>query len=147
VVEAEGEIEADANRLLVVNVPGDTLRAFDGQLRGKSLRFGAGKSKDAYVENWSKPNELIAWPVRLNQPATFDVMIAYDAEARSAGGSYTVRLGRETLAGTVTKGENVAAPLGRVRLPPGIFEIQVVPGTIQGNELMRLRSLRLTAIN
>jgi hypothetical protein len=131
----------------LTNVPGDTLRAFDGQLRGQTLRFGAGKSKDAYVENWSKPNEFVAWPVRLNQPATFDVTIVYDAEARSADGSYTVKIGRETLSGKVTKGENAAAPLGRVRLQPGTFEIQVVPGTIQGGELMRLRSIRLTAVN
>ena len=99
------------------------------------------------VESWSKPNELVAWPVRLNHPATFDVMIAYDAEAGSAAGSYTVKLGGETLSGTVKQGNNVAESLGRVRLQPGTFEIQVVPGTIQGGELMRLRSLKLTAIN
>jgi alpha-L-fucosidase len=147
VVETEGEIATDANRLLVTSVPGDTLRAFDGQLRGKTLRFGAGKSKDAYVENWSKPSEFVAWPVRLNEPAAFDVMIAYDAEAGSAGGSYTVKIRGETLLGKVTQGGNAAAPLGRVRLQPGTFEIQVVPGTIQGSELMRLRSIRLTAVN
>ena len=132
--------------MLVTNVPADTLRAFDGQLRGKTLRFGPGKTKDAYVETWSRPDEFVAWPMRLNQPAAFDVAIAYDAEAGSAGGSYTVKVGREILSGTVTKGQHAAVPLGRVKLQPGAFEVQVVPATIRGPELMRLRSIRLTPL-
>ena len=68
VVESEEEIAADKTRLLLPTVESDTLRVFDAELRGKSLRFGAGKTRDAYVENWSKQNDFVAWPVRLNDP-------------------------------------------------------------------------------
>jgi alpha-L-fucosidase len=144
VIETKGEPVTDTSRLLLATVPSDTLRAFDGQLRGKSLKFGPGKTRDAYVENWSSTNQFVAWPARLNQPATFDVSVVYDAEAGSAGGAYTVKFGPQALSGAVKKGQNLVAALGQVSLKPGAFEIQVVPAKIQGPELLRLRSVVLT---
>jgi hypothetical protein len=146
VVECEGEPAADAARLLLPTVQHDTLRVFDGQLRGKSLHFGAGKMRDAYVDNWTNVNQSIAWPVRLNTPASFEVSIVYDAEAASAGGSYTVKAGTQTLTGKVQQGQNLTAPLGRIRLAPGRFDIQVVPEKIQGTELMRPRAVVLKPV-
>ena len=144
VVESAEEIAADKTRLLLPTVESDLLRVFDAELRGKSLRFGAGKTRDAYVENWSKQNDFVAWPVRLNDPATFEASIVYDADSDSAGGSYILKIGPQTLPGTVKKGQNLRVPLGQVRLEPGTFDIQVVPAKIQGAELMRLRSVILT---
>ena len=143
VIECGGEVAADIRRLLLPTVPSDTLRVFDGQRHGRTLRFGAGKTRDAYVDNWSKANEFIAWPVRLNQPANFKVFVVYDAEAGSAGGSYTVKLGKASLPGTVSQGENLRVSLGHVELAAGAFEIAVVPDKIKGAELMRLRSIIL----
>ncbi len=146
VVETGEEPVAGSARLLLPSVPQDTLRVFDGQRHGETLRFGAGKTRDAYLENWSQANELIAWPVRLNQPASFDVSVVYDAQPGSAGSRYAVRLGSKHLAGTVKPGQDISAPLGRVRLEPGTFEIRVVPEQIEGGELMRLRSVVLTPL-
>ena len=83
--------------------------------------------------------------MRLREPASFDVAISYDAPATSAGGTFVVRPGRTrcwpapsqpTPAGPV--------PLGRVSLPAGRFDIAVRATAIKGDELMRLRALRLT---
>ena len=65
-------IAVDSTRLLSPTVATDTLRVFDGQLHGR-LRFGPGKKTDAYVQNWSNPEDFIRWSVRLNEAATFDV--------------------------------------------------------------------------
>ena len=87
----------------------------------------------------------MVWPARLNHPASFEVCAVYDAPAESVGGRFAVRIGSQMLAGTVRRGENVSARLGRVQLEPGTFELRVVPEEIVGGELMRLRSLVLTS--
>src|SRR4029077_7670647 len=71
-VECEGAPAGDTSRLLQLNGAADTLRVFDGQLHGK-LRFGPGKKTDDYVQGWTKSEDYIAWPVRLNEPASFDI--------------------------------------------------------------------------
>ncbi|HWI57890.1 MAG TPA: alpha-L-fucosidase [Bacillota bacterium] len=147
VVECDSAVATDSTRLLLPGASSNTLRIFDGQLRGKTLRFGAGKVRDAYVENWSKASESIAWPVRLTEPASFEVGISYDAEAASVGSSYRVKLGPQTLSGTVKPGKELSVSLGRVRLEPGAFEVQVAPTQIHGSELMRLRKLTLTPVH
>jgi alpha-L-fucosidase len=144
VLECAAPITADSRRLLLPTVPADALRVFDAQRHGKTLRFGAGKAKDAYVENWSRTNEFIAWPVRLSQPATFQVSATYDALPASAGGRFSVRVGSCQLAATVHQGENISTSLGAIRLEPGSYELEVLPERCAGGELMRLRSLVLT---
>jgi alpha-L-fucosidase len=143
VVECAGEVVADSRRLLLPSVPTDTFRAFDGQRHGRTLRFGAGKTRDAYVENWSKANEFIAWPARLNQPARYEVLVVYDADADSAGGTFTVKVGKASLAGMVREGTSLQVALGQVRLDAGPLDIELVPHEIKGTELMRLRGLVL----
>ncbi len=145
VLDSPEPLVCDSARLLLPTVATNSLRVFDGQRHGKTLHFGAGKTRDAYVDNWSKPNEFMAWPVRLNEPATFDVSVCYDALPESVGGKFSVRLGAEQLAGAVQAGQQVFAHLGRVQLKPGSFEIQLMPAQIQGGELMRLRSVTLTS--
>jgi len=140
--EGIGGLEADTNRLLQPEFPGETLRAFDGVLHGR-LRYGPGKKTDDYVMNWTSSDEFITWPVRLNEPATYDVAINYVAPQDSAGGAFTVSLGPQTLTGTVAAGNPQIVPLGRVSLKPGDFEIKVAATNIAGEELMQLRSLEL----
>ncbi len=143
VVETEREVIADKARLLSTDVPSDTLRAFDGQLKG-GLGYGAGKARDAYVIGWDNSSESVRWPVRLLKPASFDVAISYDAEPGSAGGTFAVKLGDKTLDGTVGKTPAAPVSLGKVSLPAGSFEIAVEATKIQGGELFKLRGLTLT---
>jgi len=51
---------------------------------GKGLKFGAGKKTDAYIENWSRADELFRG-LRLDAPASYEVAVVYDARDDSAG--------------------------------------------------------------
>jgi hypothetical protein len=145
VAELDGEIATDRQRLLSTDVPLDVLRAFDGQPSGM-LSFGAGKIGDAYVRGWSQQVDSIRWVTRLTTPATFDVGVAYDADKKSVGGTYNVRLRDKIVSATVQETPSEILNLGRVTLEPGPVEIAVEPTKIQGGELMRLRALTLTPI-
>jgi hypothetical protein len=142
-VECAGDVLADSRRLLLPTVPTDTLRAFDGQRPGKTLRFGAGKARDAYVENWTEARDSMAWSARLNTPTRYEVLAVYDADPDSAGGTYMVKLGNASLPGSVKAGRDLQVSLGQVQLEAGPLDIEVMPREIKGAELMRLRSLVL----
>jgi alpha-L-fucosidase len=172
-LELAGEPQTEARRLLQPAELGtDTLRAFDAQLEG-GLRFGAGKTRDAWVHDFTRADQAVRWPVRLREPARVAVAISYDAPA-TAGGTFVVDLGGQSLAGRVraTPGQPVAVmgtlkgsptppamvragqspaaphavPLGEVSLPAGAFDIVVKPSAITGTELVRLRAVTLTAV-
>jgi hypothetical protein len=155
VLDCAGEIQADTNRLLQPEFPVDTLRAFDGELHGKGLKFGPGKKTDDVVLNWTETNQFVSWPVRelTNQITKYEVVVNYDAPAESAGGAYRVTfelapadrmaMAPETLAGTVKSGNAQSESLGAVSVYPVTAEIRIVPIQIHGGELMRLRSLQL----
>ena len=147
VLEGSESPATDSARLLLPEIKQDTLRVFDGNLRGKSLRFGAGKTRDAYVENWSNPADSISWTVRLTEAATFRINLVTDAERGSAGSTFVLKAGEQSLAGIVQPGESVSLSLGTLHLKPGTFEIQLLPTKIQGTELMRPRSLLLSSAN
>jgi hypothetical protein len=125
--------------------PSETLRAFDGVLHG-GLRFGPGKKTDDYVMDWTNLNQSVTWPVRLNQPATYEVLIDYLAANNSASGTFKVVLGSQVLNGTVPVGDPQNVSLGQVSLRAGTFEIGVFAREIKGGELFRLRSLRLESL-
>jgi len=158
VLNCAGDIQADTNRLLQPEFPMDTLRAFDGELHGKGLKFGPGKKTDDVVMNWTKTNQFVSWPVRslANQITNYEVIVNYDAPADSAGGTYRVTfelapayrmtVAPETLAGTVKPGNGQSESLGTVPVYPVTAEIRIVPIEIHGDELMRLRSLQLKPI-
>ncbi len=163
-IDCAGEPQADPARLLSTAFGADTLRAFDAKLEGK-LQFGAGKSSDACVKNWTHKDDAVVWPVRLNEKATFEVSIAYDTVSDSGGkkvvagdagnelqdqrataGSYKLVVGDQTLHVTVKAKKSVTESLGRITVGPGKFEIRIQPEEIKGAELMRLRQILLKPI-
>jgi alpha-L-fucosidase len=146
VLKCRGTIDADNVRLLQPEYPVETLRAFDGTTRG-GLRFGPGKKTDDVAMNWTQPESAVTWRVRLNEPATYDVLANYDAPSDSAGSTFTVSVGLQTLQGTVQENMNQTLPLGRVTLDPGVFEIRVATGVVKGDELFRLRSIELRPVS
>jgi alpha-L-fucosidase len=144
-LELAGEPEAEAARLLSTDVASDTLRAFDGQ-PSDGLEFGAGKARDAYVLGWKRANDSVSWSVRLRQQTTFQVAILYDADKASAGGTFTVKGGDDTLDGKVEPTPGRPVPMGKVTLPEGITTIAVEGAQLVGEELFRLRALILTPV-
>ncbi len=124
----------------------ETLRTFDSELHGKGLKYGAGKKTDDYVQNWTRTNEFMSWPVRLTAAATYDVAVVYDAEEDSEGGGFAVKIGGQTLPGVVKAGKGVTTLVSRIGLEAGTDEIQLLAETIKGGELMRPKSLVLTEV-
>jgi len=147
VVQCSDPVAADSVRLLQPAFPTDTLRAFDGVLRGKGLNYGAGKKNSDYLIGWTRATQSVAWPVRLNKTARYEVTVNYDAGEESDGNTYNVTLGSQVLTGTVQPGTYQSTVLGRVTLGAGVFEIKINPGVIKGGDLMNLRSLGLKPVS
>lgn len=154
-LECDGAIATDSQRLLQPEFGGETLRVFDAELHGKALKFGAGKTRDAHVTGWSSTNDFIVWPVRINRPGTqYDVSAVYDADAESAGGVFVALCTPRTKSGPVVASStsigNVRAgmfqtnSLGPMTFSlPGDYQIRVAARRINGSELLRLRALDL----
>ncbi|MBI5381778.1 MAG: alpha-L-fucosidase [Opitutae bacterium] len=143
-VECAEDPVTDSTRLLSPTVAENWLRAFDATLQGRVLRFGAGKAGNAYVENWTKPDESVNWMVRTNTPGVFSLTLVYDATA--GDNSYRVSLGAQTFAGPVLPGKAQAITLGLVELSAGTHLLTVAPHTLMTGELMRLRGVRLQPV-
>lgn len=142
----DGNVTTDTNRLLQPAYPVDTLRAFDGDLHGKGLKYGAGKKTTDYLIDWTKPDENVTWPVRLDSDATYSVSVNYDADDNSAGNTYAVSFGAQSLTGTVQSGTFQTNLLGQVTLKAGNYEIKVAPVEIKDGNLMHLRSIALAPV-
>ena len=145
-LQCDGDLQTNAKRLLQPEFSSETLRAFDGELHGNGLKFGSGKKSDDYAQNWTKTDEFVSWPVRLNRAVTYEVAINYTASAGSAGGEFAVSLGSQTLTGMVKAGTNQIVSLGHVTEPAGDFEIRVAATKINGGELLQLRNLELKPV-
>jgi hypothetical protein len=142
-LECEEPIVSDPVRLLQPSYPTESLRVFDGKLHGKGLKFGAGKARDAYAYEWTRKDQFISWSTRLNQDASYEIELVYDAEPDSANGTYAVAIGPETLKGSVKPGTMQTMSLGHVSLKAGTVEIKLSAEEIKGAELMRPRCLVL----
>jgi hypothetical protein len=146
VVECRSDLAADTVRLLQPGLASDTLRVFDAQLQGRGLSFGPGKRTDAYVLGWTDRNAAVVWSTRLNEPATFEVDVTYDAAANAAGGVFAVEAGGQSLSGTVSAGNQRTASLGRIDLKPGPVELKLVAKELKTGELMRPRTVTLKPV-
>jgi hypothetical protein len=143
VLDCDGDIACDDHRLLLTTRP-NALRVFDGRSCGPTIAFGQGKRENAYVEQWSSADDAIAWPVRVTEPASFDVALTYDADEASAGGTFQVSIAGQNLPCAVRPGREHTFSAGKVHLEPGSHTIAITPIRIAGAELMRLRTVTLT---
>jgi hypothetical protein len=144
---SNGVMATDQETLLLATNQPNRLHVYDGQLQGRGLRYGAGKRQDAYIYDWNQTDEYVAWPVRLNDSAMFEIRVSYDAGADSAGGQYSVTFDGQPYTGTVGEGKERSDMLGRVTLTAGQHEIRITPTRMRGSELMRLRALTLTPMS
>lgn len=143
-LDVVGELLVDPTRLLQPVYGEETLRVFDAELRGRGLKFGAGKVRDAHVTGWVSADQSIVWPVRLNEAANYEVKFIYDADDAAQGAKYEVSFGGQTLNGNVKPGTIQTSTLGQVSLKPGTFPIILSTTENRSTELLRPRSLILT---
>src|SRR5262249_2492332 len=118
-VEVQGEIKVNRVRLLSDVNQTNTLRVFDGELHGKKLHFGDGKTGHDYVFDWSNLNEWVGWKVRVKRAAEFEVLLKYTTNSAANKGNYTVSIGDQVLKAAVepTPNENQSktASLGKIK--------------------------------
>jgi alpha-L-fucosidase len=133
VLDCTGDIQTDNRRLLQPVFPLEMLRAFDGNLKG-GLRYGPGKKTDDYVINWNSEDQSVTWPVRLEKAATYEVLANYTAPADSAGGTFTVNFGSQSVSGQVKAGVDQTVSLGVYRWRRAVW-------------ISRLRAQRLVGMN
>jgi hypothetical protein len=112
VLELNEDPVADFSRLLQPAYAFETLRVFDAELMGEGLRFGPGKTRDAHILGFFNPDQAIEWATRLNEAASFDVEISYDAAAEANGNTFKVNFSSQTLTGRVKPGNIQTVYLG-----------------------------------
>jgi alpha-L-fucosidase len=151
VVEFQGDLKVNAVRLISSSDQTNVLRTFDGEIHGSRLRFGDGKAPKAYVFEWTETGDWIGWKIRLDRGAEFSVKLKYTTASAANNGTYTVRIGGQVLKATVqptaNENEQTTTVVGRVKLVPGEYVVEVRPQSIAGGELMRLFHLELEPVD
>jgi alpha-L-fucosidase len=147
-LEFAGDLRTDPVRLLSPTQR-NVLGVFDAQLDGKGFQFTDGKAPHAYVQNWTRADQSVFWPARLNAPAELEVRVRYSTGAAAGGGKFAVTVGSQRLEEAVEPTAKDTEPreirLGVVKVPAGASEVRVRAVNIDGVELMRLFSVTLTA--
>ncbi|RTE11240.1 alpha-L-fucosidase [Paenibacillus whitsoniae] len=148
-VEFEGELQA--NPCPVVFPDGETtvFSVFDGELSGSALRLDTGKAGRDVVKDWHHVHDAIVWPVRLVTPGAYRLTAVYGAEESSAGGTFEVSAGNQSLIAEVrgTGGGYIfqSFDIGDLYFPEvGEYAVQVKPLEISGEVLMQLKEIRIT---
>ena len=145
VLELKGKPVTDPVRL-VSDTQSARLLAFDADLHGKGFRFGDGKAKRYYVENWNKLEQWVSWNFRTIEPARFDVVLKFTGSA-SSGGAFSVICDDQELKGIITKqqksGEVNSLVIGSIQIPHGLHKLQIKALKISKDELMKLLEIQL----
>ncbi len=135
----DGPVKGSKGRLLATNIAENQLLAFDAKAKGK-FSYGDGKAGRYYATGFGSDNNL-SWPVRVNEPATFEVTAKYSATRPE---KIAIKLGQQTLTADTkaTKGmEDVS--LGQIKLEPGNEQ----PLTVSGDEGLSLFELDLKPVH
>src|SRR5262249_40392644 len=82
VLEMNGPVGGAKGRLLATNIAENQLLAFDAVAQGK-FSYGDGKAGGYFASGFTGADDYLAWPIRLNAPAAFDVAVRYSAANRT----------------------------------------------------------------
>jgi alpha-L-fucosidase len=145
-LEMVGMLGGDGVRLLSTSQK-NVLGAFDAKV-SPGLRFTDGKAPRAYVHEWTRPDQSVAWKSRLNEAAEFEVWARYSTGSPETYGRFAVDVGGQVLEGDIVPTKKDTEPrdvrLGVVQVKAGEFDVKVVPvRRIEGEELIRLFSVTL----
>jgi len=153
------------DRLIYNNSKPIPLRTMDALLEG-NLKYEVGNERTQGVENWKKKDSSVTWTLNLREKGIYALSIQYEATKaknkktlkegdagkelvladKGAGGTYVVEAGGQKLSGTVTQGDVINVPLGKVTLALGPQKIRIMTGEITGSELFAPRSITLTPV-
>jgi alpha-L-fucosidase len=97
---------------------------------------------------WTGSQTSVNWPVRVAAAGSYGVELTYSAEAASAGNTFVVTAGTNSLSGKVAstggKEQFQTVSLGRMQLGPGRYDLEVKPGTMaSGSTLLQLHAVTL----
>lgn len=147
VLEVNGQIEADAARVLDPNISVNRFLVFDAKQQGKKLGFGDGKTDRYFVNGWNSKDSNLSWSLKALKPAKYKVIAKYIAD--EGGSTYEVKLGKFAKKETVIasqKGSVITQEIGIAELDAGAYQLAVNPLDIKGAELMKLLEIQLLPI-
>ena len=136
-------VDVDSVRLLSATQT-NRLLVFDGTTHGENWQFGDGKSNREFAANWKSDAQSISWDVRLNEPATFDVILNYVHNADNDKGTVFLDVDGQDYPIVYGPAETPFRPfqkqtavLGQIRLEPGSHTLQLRAGPYEGNQLLQ----------
>jgi hypothetical protein len=119
-------VQGGKGRLLASNVAENQLLAFDAGPHGK-FTYGDGKAGRYYASGFANVGDYLAWPIRLNEPATFDVWVRYSG---GNGTKLVLQAGDQSVSATTAESDAKAVQaiqLGRLALSPREYELRFAP--------------------
>jgi alpha-L-fucosidase 2 len=139
----EGTPDAAQSRLLELRVL-NRLHVFDSDIHDR-VRFMDGKTNRDCTQDWNDPRAVIAWKVRLNEPAEFDLQLVSVANT-SGQGEYELMVDGHVFSGSMNKLSSVTS-VGRVTLTAGEHVIRIRPLNAEAGELTKLRCIELIPVS
>lgn len=103
------------------------------------------------IEGWKTPGENAVWRLNVKQPGSYRVQISYGCRPQDAGGMLGLSVGAKQLTykveATATGNQFQTDSVGVIELPAGETELVAEVLSAPGDELMRLRHIKLTRLN
>jgi hypothetical protein len=122
----DGPVKGSKGRLLATNVAENQLLAFDAKQHGK-FAPGDGKAGRYFMAGFTKADDYLSWPIRLNDPATFDVSVRYSGGTK--GEKLGVQAGDQLASGAIESESKTdrLLDLGKLKLAAGEYELHFKP--------------------
>jgi alpha-L-fucosidase len=121
------------------------LGAVDAGVQG-AAHYEAGDKRS--IGFWTNAKDQVYWDFNVPKAGRYDVTIEYSCEPASAGSTYSVAVGGDSLMGKVSAtgswSDFRTEPLGVMSLLPGKQRLSVTPTDMPHGAVMNLRSIRLT---
>lgn len=146
-IELSRKPETDSVRMVYHNIPVTRMLAFDAGLQGKGFSFGDGKANRYFAENWKSADQRLSWTFRTIAAGTYRIIAKYIAPAETAGGSFTVQLGNDSVEQEVKTEPGVQTmELLTTTITTGTHTLTISPVKITKKELMKLLEIQLIPI-
>jgi alpha-L-fucosidase len=136
VVETDGPVRGQAERLIETRRGANQLLAFDAKAEGTGFTYGDGKTARFYVDGLERPGNRLVWSVRGTKAAPVRVRLRYSTldQTLAAPTRATVRYGATTLTAPLvaTNGEKDLREVDLGELPLSAGSLADLSLTIEG---------------